>query len=148
MPETNPASAAVAADNERGILLLRFEGSVRAPDLHAAYSHPQTGRAYRPGMLVITDFSRAVLDVRYEEMRAVMEHIDAMFGSAGGAPAGGAIVAPIDVTFGLSRMYKLLTGDTYPTLEVFREWDDAIRWLEIDSKDLEALASRIEAIEL
>ncbi len=148
MSETEPAAAAIAADPERGILLVRFTGSVRPSHLRAGYGHRATGAAYRPGMAVITDLREALFDASYEEMTAVMQYLDAIFSRSGGPPGSGAIVAPADLTFGLSRMYKLLTGDTYPTLAVFREWDEAIRWLEIDPAAADALAARLEPIDL
>ena len=41
-----------------------------------------------------------------------------------------AIVAPSDVAFGIARIYQTLSQDGPLEVEVFRERDDAERWLE------------------
>jgi len=46
-----------------------------------------------------------------------------------------AIVAPRDITFGLSRMYEAHREDIEELIRVFRDMDDALRWLGRDPED-------------
>jgi hypothetical protein len=41
-----------------------------------------------------------------------------------------AIVVQSDLGFGMSRMYELLRGDLTQTIRVFRDVDQAKRWLD------------------
>jgi hypothetical protein len=50
-----------------------------------------------------------------------------------------AIVAPTDVSYGLSRMYQLMRHESPGETEIFRDLDTACRWLGVDP----ALARRL-----
>ncbi len=41
-----------------------------------------------------------------------------------------AIVAPVDLSYGISRMFEMLAD--IPKIKVFKERDEALEWLEID----------------
>ena|SRR5215471_3230625 len=41
-----------------------------------------------------------------------------------------AIVVPSDLGFGMARMYEMLRGDQGGTTRVFRDYDEALRWVE------------------
>ncbi len=40
-----------------------------------------------------------------------------------------AIVAPVDLTFGLSRIYETLATELANEVRVFRDWHEALHWL-------------------
>src|SRR5262249_35310381 len=40
-----------------------------------------------------------------------------------------AIVVPSDLGFGMARMYEMLRGDQGATTRVFRDYDEALRWV-------------------
>jgi hypothetical protein len=47
-----------------------------------------------------------------------------------------AIVAPGDLVFGFSRMYEVFSNSTEANYSVFRNRDDALKWLEVNPEDL------------
>lgn len=50
-----------------------------------------------------------------------------------GAGARRAVVTPGDLAFGLGRMYQMLRGGALGEVDIFRELDPAITWLELDA---------------
>ncbi len=48
-----------------------------------------------------------------------------------------AIVAPVDLTFGLSRIYETLAAELGKEVQVFRSWRDALHWLGAEDLDLD-----------
>jgi hypothetical protein len=46
-----------------------------------------------------------------------------------------AIVAPLDFLFGMARMYEILRSDSPVEVRVFRERQEALRWLGITEGD-------------
>lgn len=50
-----------------------------------------------------------------------------------GAGARRAVVTPGDLAFGLGRMYQMLRGGAVGEVDIFRDLDPAITWLELDA---------------
>jgi len=67
------------------------------------------------------------------------------WGDRSGKIAGGrlAIIAPSDLSFGMSRMYEALRDDGPDSIRVFREPLEALRWLEVDEAVARKLADQI-----
>jgi len=54
-----------------------------------------------------------------------------------------AIIAPGNVSFGMSRMYQFLRDDGPDSIRVFRDPIEALRWLEVDDAVAQTLADRL-----
>jgi hypothetical protein len=54
-----------------------------------------------------------------------------------------AIVAPTDISYGISRMYQLMRHDSPGETEIFRDLDTACRWLGVDPV---AVRPRVEGL--
>ena len=50
--------------------------------------------------------------------------------------AKAAIVVPLELTFGLSRIYEVLAEELKREVRIFRDWHDALRWLGAEDVDL------------
>ena len=48
-----------------------------------------------------------------------------------------AVIAPKDINYGMSRMYQVLNEGKLETVMVFREPNEAIKWLRINDFSLE-----------
>jgi hypothetical protein len=77
--------------------------------------------------------SRAVWDLRAgravmssEEIRRFADHVRANRPEGHGRAA---VVAHDDLSFGIARMYELMTAETPVDVQVFRNVDEATRWL-------------------
>ena len=56
-----------------------------------------------------------------------------------------AIIAPADITFGVSRMHAMLTESEIPyNIYVFRDAFSALKWLEREDLDIEGLFEKIK----
>lgn len=56
-----------------------------------------------------------------------------------------AILAESNVVFGVSRMWKSLSGNVQINSNVFRKLDDALHWLEIPAATLETVMQSFES---
>ena len=85
---------------------------------------------FKAGMCEITD----IRDVT--EFRVTVEGVNKMV-ATDSANASGlaeyklAIIAKQDVVFGMARMYQTLTEGNVPNVRVFRDHEEAARWLGI-----------------
>ena len=50
-----------------------------------------------------------------------------------------AVVASEDLFYGFSRMWEAISADTKLTKEVFRDINDAVRWLDMESKFMDSI---------
>jgi len=57
-----------------------------------------------------------------------------------GPGARRAVVVTNDVVFGMARMYQILTDESSDELQIFRNMDDALRWLWIADAKVELLS--------
>ena len=137
------------ADPEGQVLFERFSGRLTPASLLEAFKSDELGSHYRPGIRIITDFTDAVLDIPYEEMRRFIHDMNDLLASGGGVHGRAAMVAESDVSFGNSRMYEILTEEERsPDIRVFRDWNAAVAWLEVPDGAVDAARERAVTIKL
>lgn len=91
---------------------------------------------YSKGYDSITDLSEVRLHYTSEEIKR--------FTKIGLSPVKVAIVAPSDISYGMSRMFEMLTdGDTPAEVRVFRDIASAATWLGRKGIDIEAMFEEI-----
>jgi hypothetical protein len=89
---------------------------------------------------VISDNTHLESQLTSEEIRRLSEHQP----EAKLFPGKVAIIAPADVTFGLSRMYQMLRCYDGPKeIRVFRDTNSALAWLEKTDIDVERISKEI-----
>lgn len=62
-----------------------------------------------------------------------------------GAGARRALIVSSDVVFGMARMYQILTESSPDEFEVFRDLDEALKWLGVADEKAELLRALSEA---
>lgn len=83
---------------------------------------------YEVGLAVLVDASRLErLDLTTSGVRKLAEYTLGAEARLQGAKV--AIVAPTDVTFGVSRMYQTLRSEAPYEISVFRTREEALAWL-------------------
>lgn len=70
------------ADPEGQVLFERFRGRLTPAALLEVFRNDALRAHYRPGIKIITDFTDAVLDIPYEEMRAFLEEMEGLLAAA------------------------------------------------------------------
>lgn len=114
-------------DKERGAVLLQVEGTVVSGNLVAHQRELRDDPDFDPSYSMLADFT-AVSSVEADS--------EAMHNLAGSDPfdrrARRAIVVDSDVVFGLARMYQMLLNLDEEYCRIFRDVDDARRWLGLD----------------
>jgi hypothetical protein len=90
--------------------------------------------AYRSEKVAgLWDFRGCRSDLNYEQIEQIEKYIDLKYDSSWSHKYT-AIVADEDLIFGLSRTYEMMT-DNVPTItNVFRDMDEAQKWLKESSK--------------
>jgi hypothetical protein len=115
-------------DEDRGLVLTTATGTLTDADILSLKALLAADPRWRPGMRELSDV-RGVerLDVTTAGVRQMAAW------DAAADPAIGqyrlAIVASRDHVFGMARMYEMLTDQSVPGVSVFRDIDEAIRWL-------------------
>ncbi|MEJ2543866.1 MAG: hypothetical protein P8Y99_07340 [Calditrichaceae bacterium] len=83
-----------------------------------------------PTKNVIWDFSNAnVSEIKPSEIQILAEQVKGMAHSRQGGKTS--IIAPLDITFGLSRMYQIFSDISHPidNISVFKTLPEAMEWI-------------------
>ena len=120
-------------DPDTGLRRHEVQGKFMLADirqtLEAIYSRP----GFRPDANVLWDLRDGTPDFSTDDVRQLAEFVAENWGPRGRSKA--AFVVSSDYQFGMSRMYEmLLKSQSRNALMVFRDIDDAERWLADDKK--------------
>jgi hypothetical protein len=115
-------------DEALGLVLTTATGVLSDTDILQHKTRVLEDPKWKPGMRELADarsidrFEVTTAGVR--RMTALDEHNAAALGSYGLA-----IVVAHDAAYGMARMYQVLTEHTIPNVRVFRDIDEAKRWI-------------------
>ena len=110
------------------ILTVRFYQEPSKEDIHKALieiseKHTITKRLW--------DFSEVKFDLSQDQLKDIANLAKNLFSQ----PSKVAMVASKDLSFGVSRIYEVFREDNRTEVKVFRNVEDARRWLMNDSTD-------------
>ena len=114
---------------EHDFFVSTWEDEIMDSDLQSSYDALFRNKAYKFGYHEIVDVREAdMTGVTGEGMRQLSLMVQQRLG---GNRIGfkTAIVAPEDLNFGISRMYEMMSDDSPESVSVFREWADALAWV-------------------
>ena len=119
----------VSIDRQRGLITTVISGAITPADLVAAYERIFADPDFRPGLDSLWDMRDARLAAfTTEHIRQTSEYILSQAARRGSGYKS-ALVASADLQFGLARMYEVFTERLPAEVGVFRDIDDALRWL-------------------
>jgi hypothetical protein len=114
-------------DEDAGIATVTASGSIgQAEDLEC-FRALLADRAYRPGMGLLLDYRERESVATTEQVKqfvAAGEKLREAFGDPRIA-----VVVSGDVAFGMARMYSALAEESSVPTSVFRDLEEAMRWL-------------------
>jgi len=115
-------------DRERNILFIIRSGSVDSQDERQPRRRRKLDPLVVPGIPVLVD-CRAIESPSNEEVtRYLADSLTAVVSDLQCGPT--AIVVATDAQYDMARLYQMLTEIAHPKTEVFRDYDEALRWLE------------------
>jgi hypothetical protein len=119
-------------DLTRNLILTAASGVLTDDDVLTLKRQLATDPAVRAGMSELSDV-RGVTDLQVttQGVRRMVWH-DARLEPNAPAPRI-AIVATQDVIFGMARMYQQLASDARPEVGIFRDYNEALQWLVVDT---------------
>ena len=121
-------------DPEKGLLTSLFTGDISPQDILDFYEELRESPDFRPDISQIAEFRVEESAWSPEDMKEVV--VREPFGPG----AHRAFVGPVDLIFGLARMYSSFaeTMGQGGTIRVFRSVEEARAWLESVDRDTEA----------
>ncbi len=124
-----PGTITFSYDPGTRVRTATYRGVITDASLLGAYEGLMSGPDYVPEHDSLVDLRSVTrFDVTAETLRVMIDRIAAQ--ATGSRRPRTALVAPTDVAYGLARMYELLSGPDAPRhYQVFRDMDDALRWL-------------------
>ena len=113
-------------DTKAGVVVNTISGALTRSTIHAlddVLRHPD----FRPGMGIVWDVrGGAVEDLSSDDVRYIAEYGDSRIEERGRGRA--AIVVSEDLAYGLGRMLEGYAGERSMEREIFRDFDEAVRW--------------------
>lgn len=123
-------------DQQMGVIYIDLAGNVYDDEFSTALNQALHDPEYQIGLSSLIDFRNVErFGVSTNTIRdAVTTVAKTMNGFR--YPWKTAIVAPMDLVYGLSRMYQILREGSMEEIGVFRDLQDARQWLGIDGGDV------------
>ncbi len=117
-------------DIDTNIRTATYSGTVTDEELMVAYRELLAKPDYEPSANDLVDLRHVeklnVTSAALQNLISLYSPVDQL-----GHHTRLAIIAGSDVTYGMSHMYEMLRGDEAPEeIHVFREYDDAVLWLQ------------------
>jgi hypothetical protein len=109
-----------------GVIVARMSGHIIIDDLLRHVDQLATDKRYRMGLDKLVDMRRVErMELHIEDESQLVHYKTAK----GVRECRIALLAPRDVSFGMSRVYQALSENIHEEVEVFRSVKDAIHWL-------------------
>ncbi len=132
-----PISFTIHADF--GLLVTRFVGVVASDEYVEVYRSILGGSEFRHGFNELADFQEITeFNVTARDMMRVSGLVRRFYGRRSESTCT-AIIAPRAELYGMGRMYTAFTDPDTENVEVFKDVNEAMRWLGLNSVSLAEL---------
>jgi hypothetical protein len=114
---------------DANLIIHRISGEFGVQEFRTTTSEELGHPEFRPGMDALWDFTQAdISKVTSDDVRTMVQRMQQVSRQRGSGYRI-AIVAPDDLTFGLSRMYEAQSAGLDREIRVFRDEKEALAWL-------------------
>jgi hypothetical protein len=122
---------------DREFFLSTWSGVISDSDLLSSYKQLLEDDNFQPGFHELIDLRNTqTIDATAEGYRQLSTMVEGhVFGQCDGFKT--AVIAPKDHLFGMSRMYEMISDGNTETVMVFKDPNEAVKWLGIDDVTLE-----------
>lgn len=108
----------------------RWAGEVVLTEAYQEYVKFFDGPHWKPGFDELVDLSEAdMTDVKKDELIHFAQLSGSLYSERGVTSTRTAVYAPNALPFGLIRLYQAWMDETPETLAVFKDREEALRWL-------------------
>ena len=122
---------------EQAFFVSTWIGNITDSDLLSSYKDLYANEKFKPGFHEIADLRKAQLnDVTSDGMSLLVEMMQRYL-TEKCDDFKTAVIAPDNISFGMSRVYKSMSYNSPENVEVFRELNEALKWIGIDESFLE-----------
>jgi len=116
-------------DPEKNVLYSKAAGDISIEDIMAYYSKIER-LDLKPGYSVLADYTEAGIDdIGCNEIARMVERRRRLHREV--HPVKIAAVAKSDLVFGMAKMYQAMIGEEPVDVNVFRDQEKALQWLDI-----------------
>jgi len=117
-------------NDDEGYLEIKYIGQISDSELLSAYKSYFSRDDALPVLNDLTDLSEADLaHLSRDAIQELADYITRSYEKSGVKSLKTAIYAPDPLKFGLARMYEAISYDTPQHIEIFKDREEAIRWL-------------------
>lgn len=113
-------------DEGKGVVVERFKGECHLSDLVSAIDTIYSSPEYRPEYNGIVDLREAMLRISYNDM---INFVGFLHQHPRRSTGRWAFVVSSTLNFGLCRMYEIIGFDLQRDTAIFKDRDEALRWL-------------------
>jgi len=117
-------------DHNKNIIYTKAEGLVRLEDISLYFSSVAT-LPLKPGYRVFADYSGVDLELSSEDIHKMAEMRQALRNVDTKDKVNIAVYCMKDLIFGVGRMYQALLGEEKYNVMIFRDENEARKWLGI-----------------
>ena len=121
-------TAVYDVDPDRRIVIVTMTGAITDADLVAIHEHLRSDKTLEPDSALLIDLREA----KGSKITSAGVRALASLPSVLSPEARRAVVVPSDLGFGMARMYQLWRREEAGSIQTFRAFDEARRWLESD----------------
>lgn len=117
----------------QGYVVHSVLGPISIQEIQAAWAPLMKNQAYHPELNVVWHFMPgSVLSISAEDMPEMVKKVAAHIRERGSSYRL-ALVSDDDLNFGVSRMFEGLAAQLPVSVSVFRELDDALAWVSVET---------------
>lgn len=118
---------AYTIDGDSNLINLQITGSFSEGQIRENIARVNADPKFRKGLNTLADITDARADIGYQQMRQFARYVETLHDVRG--ECKWAILAPTDVSYGMSRMLEALTDSPSIHIQAFRSRKQALRWL-------------------
>jgi len=114
----------------RNYFVSKYEGRISYAEALDKWKNFLEGKEWVPGQNEFVDLSKAQLnEVTVEDLMNLASYIEDIYIKNSIEKIKVAVYAPNDLPFGIARMYSAYADESPELVHVFRDKEEAIRWL-------------------
>lgn len=116
---------------EKNYFIARWQGKVSDEEMNELYVKFYQGSEWHTGLNELVDLSAADMTlITAEGLKKIAGFVEQYFVKHGISSSKTAVYSPVDLPFGIARMYEAFSSQSPENVKVFRDLHETNEWLE------------------